>query len=111
MRASTAKQVLPTSGGSFTSCPSTRPPPPWPEVRQPPPWPQPPSSFCCWTSQVRPFLTLSLSGLGLTAVAIGGASALGGAAGGSAFLSVAFRPVSRHRTPKMADREASRYLA
>src|SRR5947209_6915532 len=105
MRASTAKQVLPTSGGSLTSLPSTRPV--WLEVRQPPPWPQPPSSRCCCTSQARPFLVASLSGFALTAVPIGAAPSLGGVAGGS-FLSPALSPEKRQRRPSRTADETTR---
>src|SRR5262249_39937187 len=67
-----AMQVLPTSGGSCTSAPSTRPP--WLPTRQPPPWPQPPLG-CCWATRYsRPFLTAGLSGLGVTGLAAAAAA-------------------------------------
>src|SRR5262249_2289589 len=86
--AKSATQVLPTSGGSLTCAPSIRPP--WSPTRQPPPWPQPPSAPCCLTRYASPFLTASLSGLGVGATpACAGVSDLpadfaGSAAGGSA---------------------------
>ncbi len=68
-RVSSAKQVFPTSDGSSTVFPSTRPPPvPW--FRHPPPWFQPPSSCCDLASHSSPFLTAADSAFGVTAVFI-----------------------------------------
>src|SRR5437763_13408767 len=69
IRAQSATQVLPTSEGSSTLAPSTRP---LPDVltRHPPPWFHPPSSCCVLMRYSSPRLTDPLIGLGLTAVRI-----------------------------------------
>src|SRR5581483_9924014 len=105
-------QVLPTSVGSLTCVPSTRPPPPFGAARQPPPCPQPPSSFCWLTSQASPFLTVSLRGFGLTAVVaqVGiGASDLGGS-DLAVFGSSARSPTNKTRLARLAPTRATRAL-
>src|SRR5262249_25940034 len=99
-RASRATQVLPTSGGSLTWAPSTRPP--LSSARQPPPWPQPPLASCCPARYSRPFLTASLRGLGGTAVPGGAAGRPLSAGPGGPDLGGAPAPAGPPRPPPSA---------
>src|SRR4051812_3678582 len=106
-RASRATQVLPTSGGSLTWAPSTRPP--LSSARQPPPWPQPPPASCCPARYSRPLLTASLRGLGRTAVPGGGAAGALSAGPDGADFGGSAAPAAPHRpAPSAAARATAR---